>query len=135
MVALATASHPAFLASDCELRREGPSFTVDTLDQLRADYPDAELVVIVGSDTFPEMSTWKDPERLFSLCSVAVARRPGGPPAPPLETGAGRITLVEGPGLPISASDVRQRVREGSSIRYLVPDGVAEHIAKRGLYR
>jgi nicotinate-nucleotide adenylyltransferase len=135
MVALATAAHPAFVASDCELRREGPSFTVDTVDQLRADHPDAELVVIVGSDTFPEMPTWKDPERLFSLCSVAVARRPGGPPNPSLETGPARITHVEGPGLPISASDVRQRVREGRSIRYLVPDGVAEHITKRGLYR
>jgi nicotinate-nucleotide adenylyltransferase len=134
MVALAAAAHPAFEASDCELLRDGPSFTVDTVEWLRAQQPAVELVVIVGSDTFPEMQTWKDPERLFALCSVAVVSRPGCAPGPRAEQAA-RVTRVAGPGLPISASDIRQRVREGLSVRYLVPDGVAEHIAKRGLYR
>jgi nicotinate-nucleotide adenylyltransferase len=88
----------------------------------------------VGSDTFPEMRTWKDPERLFSLCTVAVADRPGGEP-PPAGDAAPRVERVPGPGLSISATEVRRRVKEGRSVRYLVPEAVSDYIAKRGLYR
>jgi nicotinate-nucleotide adenylyltransferase len=135
MVALATALHPAFVASDVELARGGPSYTADTLEELRRGRPGDALFLIVGSDTFPEMQTWKDPERLFALCTVAVADRPGAAAAVPRAGAAARVERVSGPGLAISATEVRQRVRERRSVRYLVPDGVADYIVKRGLYR
>jgi len=137
MVALATAGHPHFLPSDLELQREGPSYTVDTVVALRAGRPGDSLVMIVGSDTFPEMGTWKESERLFSLCAVAVVSRPGeggeDHPQPPGMPAPG-VELVDGPGLPISSTAIRERVKRGLSVRYLVPDPVADYIAKRGLY-
>jgi nicotinate-nucleotide adenylyltransferase len=134
MVALATAGHPHFVPFDLELQREGPSYTVDTLAALRAGRPEDAFVVIVGSDTFPEMRSWKESERIFALCAVAVVGRPGEggmEAAPPPPEGVER---VGGPGLAISSTAIRERVRRGLSVRYLVPDAVADYIAKRGLY-
>ena len=138
MVALATALNPRFVADDLELRREGPSYTVDTVARLRDERPGDEVVLIVGSDTFPELATWKDHDRLFRMCTVAVVSRPDdGPPERPAPAASsvsgGR--RVPGPGLAVSATDIRRRVKEGLSIRYLVPETVADYIAKRGLYR
>jgi nicotinate-nucleotide adenylyltransferase len=136
MVSLATSAHPAFVASDVEMRREGPSYTVDTLEAMRAANPDDELYLIVGSDTFPEVRTWREPGRLFGLCRVAVVHRPGEVrPVDLPDIPAERVCWVEGAGLPISATDVRRRIREGHSVRYLVPEPVADYIRKRGLYR
>jgi nicotinate-nucleotide adenylyltransferase len=135
MAALATAAHRPFEASDLELRRGGPSYTIDTVAALLAERP-GSLCLIVGSDTFEEMTGWRDAARIFASCHVAVVPRPGEegvPPAPPFEETAG-VSLVPGPTLPISATTVRARVREGRSVRYLVPDPVADYIAKRGLY-
>lgn len=136
MVALATAMHPRFVADDLELRRDGPSYTVDTLAALRRERPADDVVLVVGSDTFPELETWKDHDRLLDMCTVAVVGRPedgrgqgGGSAA---VAGGVRVT---GPGLAVSATDIRRRVKEGRSIRYLVPDAVADYILKRGLYR
>ena len=140
MVCLATAGHPRFVASDVELRREGPSYTVDTVTALLSEHPGAAVFLIVGSDTFPEMAAWREPGRILSLCSVAIVPRPGDvpssaqPPAADLLREA-RTHRVPGPALPISATDVRRRVQEGLSVRYLVPEAVAEYIDKRGLYR
>ena len=138
MVALATALHPRFVADDLELQREGPSYTVDTIARLRDERPGDEVVLIVGSDTLPELPTWKDHDRLFRMCTVAVVTRPeDGRPE-----GAGAaaskhdgVRRVAGPGLAVSATEIRRRVKEGHSIRYLVPETVADYIAKRGLYR
>jgi nicotinate-nucleotide adenylyltransferase len=162
MVALATALNPHFVADDLELRREGPSYTVDTIARLRDERPGDAVVLIVGSDTFPELPTWKDHDRLLQMCTVAVVTRPalGGPESPPsfeerarihsarAEEGRpedargqptpraeGGVSHVPGPGLAVSATDIRRRVKEGLSIRYLVPETVADYIAKRGLYR
>jgi nicotinate-nucleotide adenylyltransferase len=136
MVSLATAGNRAFVACDAELRRQGASYTVDTVAALRAERPGAELVLILGSDAFAEIASWKDPERLFGLCSLAVVSRPGEGAAPPALAGSsGRVEHVAGPGLAVSATAVRRRVSEGLSVRYLVPDAVAEYITKRGLYR
>lgn len=142
MVALATSGHPQFDVSDVELEREGPSFTVDTLKALQDAHTEDRLVLIVGSDTLPEMGSWKDPELLQSRCTIAVVGRPpleeqpkgaahGAQPAP-VELA---VTRVDGPQLPLSATAIRRQVREGRSIRYLVPEAVAEYIQKRGLYR
>jgi nicotinate-nucleotide adenylyltransferase len=132
MVTLATAGNRAFLPSDTELERSGPSYTVDTLKAFRAERPGDDLFLVVGSDTLPEMSGWYQPERLFALCTVAVAGRPGAL-AGKAPAGA-QVVELPGPGLEVSATDVRRRVRDGKSVRYLVPEAVAEYIAKRGLY-
>jgi nicotinate-nucleotide adenylyltransferase len=133
MVALGISGQPAFFLSDIELRRDGPSYTVDTVDEWRRQRQEDSLFLVVGSDTFPEMSSWKDCDRLFSLCSVAVTPRPGaGDVTPP----QGRVLYerVDGPSLPVSSTDVRRRVASGLSVRYMVPDGVADYVRKQGLY-
>jgi nicotinate-nucleotide adenylyltransferase len=120
------------VASDLELAREGPSYTVDTVRALRADRAQDEIVLIVGADTFAEMGSWREPEALFALCAVAVVERPGAGGS----ASAGRPALrVEGASLPISATEIRARVAQGRSIRYLVPGAVCDYIAKRGLYQ
>ena len=94
--------------------------------------PGASLTLIVGADNLALLPQWKDPERLLALCTVAVVGRPGEavPAADP-----SRFVHVEGSHLPIASSALRQRVREGRSVRYLVPGAVAGYIEKRGLYR
>jgi nicotinate-nucleotide adenylyltransferase len=133
MVALATSGHPSFDASDVELLREGPSYTVDTVAEWIRDHAEDKVVLVVGADTYPEMVTWKEPERLFALCPIAVAARPGETVSGSI--GAPQAEIVAGPGLPISSTEIRRRVGSGCSVRYLVPDAVADYIAKRGLYR
>ncbi len=133
MVRLATASNPAFAVSDLEVRRDGPSYAVDTLLAIAAEPEGHELFLIVGSDTLPEIASWREPQRIFGLCTLAVAARPGAPVG---EAPAGaRVVTVPGPELPLSATAVRQRAREGRSVRYLVPDAVANYIETRRLYR
>lgn len=132
MVALATAAHEAFVPSDLELAREAPSYTVDTVRTLRETRPADQLFLIVGSDSVAELPTWRESARILAECTVVAVSRPGG--AAPSSTAAD-VMWVDGPGLPVSASDVRRRVRDGRSIRFLVPDPVADYIAKRGLYR
>ena len=140
MVCLATAENPRFLPSPLELERQGPSYTVETVEGLRAARPQDALVLIVGSDAFPEMSGWRCAERLFASCEVAIVERPGAPGAsadalePPFSEARG-VRRVPGAGLPISASNVRRLAKQGRSIRYLVPDAVAGFVVKRGLYR
>jgi nicotinate-nucleotide adenylyltransferase len=135
MVALATSTQRAFLPSDVELAREGPSYTVETVAQLRARHPQAEVVLIVGSDNLPMIAEWREPERLLEMCTVAVVERPGSAPAPAGKVPPSRVRRVEGAALPIASRDLRERIRAGRSVRHLVPDGVADYIDKRGLYR
>jgi nicotinate-nucleotide adenylyltransferase len=135
MTALATSDHRPFEASDVEILRTGPSYTIDTIDEFQAKQS-RSLCLIVGSDTFVEMTGWKDAARIFASCEVAVVPRPGdtrSAPVPPFAD-AQRVSLVPGPTLDISATAVRACVREGRSVRYLVPSGVADYMAKRGLY-
>ncbi len=136
MVCLATAGHPGFQVSDIELARSGPSYTVDSLTTLAVTYPGSGLHLIVGSDSCREMDTWKDLERLLGLCRVVVVERPGeeGNPDP----GSGLPTWAKragGLGLAVSATSIRRLVAQGQSVRYLVPDSVAEYIGRRGMYR
>jgi nicotinate-nucleotide adenylyltransferase len=137
MTRLATAGHPCFQAWDHELRRPGPSYTVETVAALLRERPGDQLVLLVGADTWPEMTSWREPERLFSLVEVAVCERPGSPLAA-LERPfpqARPVHVVRGPALAVSATLVRERAREGRSVRYLVPDEVDEYIRARRLYR
>jgi nicotinate-nucleotide adenylyltransferase len=137
MARLATASHPSFEAWDAELRRPGPSYTVETVSSLLCERPDDSFVLVVGADTWPEIVTWREPEKLLSLVEVAVVERPGYPAEEPVSPfpGARGVKRAEGPALPIAATAIRERARAGRSVRYLVPDAVAEYIAARRLYR
>ncbi len=132
MVCLAAASHPWFVAADDEIRRRGPSYTVETISAFAERFPAASLHLIVGSDTLGEMPTWKDAERLFSLCRVAVVGRPG---AGSQEDSPVACDWITGPTLAVSATLVRELARSGRSLRYLVSDAVADYIERRGLYR
>jgi len=145
MVRLAIEGNAAFGVSRVELDRDGPSYTVDTLEALRADRlaagGSAELVLIVSAEAFAGFATWREPRRILGLATVAVAPRDGFPDAslavvtrdfPGLED---RVLLLDGPRLRLSASDLRARAAAGRSLRYLVPDAVAAHIVDHALYR
>ena len=137
MVRLATTPYAAFEAWDHELRREGPSYTIDTVEALVAASPVDSFVLVVGSDTWPEIPSWREPERPLALVEVAVVDRPGhaqAQPVPPFP-GARGARRVGGPGLPLSASAIREQARAGRSVRFLVPDAVLDYIGSRRLYR
>jgi nicotinate-nucleotide adenylyltransferase len=135
MTRLATANHPQFSVSDMELRRPAPSYTVDTLTELHAQRPQDRLFLIVGSDTLPDLASWHAAPRLFELCTLAVVTRPGEPTPSAGALAGARVMLADGPGLAVSSSEVRRRLRSGLGVRYLVPDGVVDYLARHGLYR
>ncbi|MGH9888882.1 MAG: nicotinate-nucleotide adenylyltransferase [bacterium] len=138
MVRLAIAGNDAFQLSRVEVDRAGPSYTVDTVERLAAD---ADLVVILSAETFHELPTWHEPERLFAAARVAVVPREGYPAPDPswlATTFPGRedrVTYVTAPHLGLSSTAIRERVAAGRSIRYVVPDAVAAYIADHHLYR
>ncbi len=134
MVCLATAGQTAFVPSDVEILRAGPSYSVDTVNGLMAARPDAEITIIFGSDASSEITTWHEPARLLLLCRVAVVARPGCAPVPDQILGR-RVERVPSSGSEVSATAVRSRVAGGLSLSDWVPAVVAEYIDKRGLYR
>ena len=145
MIRLAIAGNAAFAVSRMELDRDGPSYTVDTLTALRAERIAAgaspDIVFIVSSEAFAGFGTWRDPGRVLELATIAVAPRDGFPDVTrdavirDYPGAADRIVFLDGPRLRLSASDLRERAAAGRSLRYLVPDAVAAHIADHGLYR
>jgi nicotinate-nucleotide adenylyltransferase len=138
MTVIATASNPKFEVSRIEVDREGPTYTVDTLRALAAEHPDAELTFITGADAMLEILEWKDPEEVLSLAHFIAATRPGYDltrfeSQAPARTA--NVSLMSIPALAISSTDIRERIREGRPIRYLVPEGVKSYVEKAGLYR
>ena len=144
MVKLAIADHGAFEACDVELRRDGPSYSIDTVRQLRAQHGDGwDIHFLIGADTLPELPTWFHAAELADLCKFVVASRPGQSLAN-LEPLRGTFTeaqieatasrRIEIPLIGVSSTEIRRRVREGRSIRYLVPEAVREFIIRHGLY-
>ncbi|MGH3657636.1 MAG: nicotinate-nucleotide adenylyltransferase, partial [Micromonosporaceae bacterium] len=129
MTVIATASNPRFHASRIDLDRTGPTYTVDTLRDLRGEYgPDVDLYFITGADALEAILSWKDAEVMFSLAHFIGVTRPGhtlsGDGLPP-----DRVRLLEGPAMAISSTDCRDRVSRGQPVWYLVPDGVVQYIA------
>jgi nicotinate-nucleotide adenylyltransferase len=136
MTVIATASNPRFSVSRCDLDRPGPTYTVDTLRDLRAQYgDDAELSFITGADALTQILSWRSPAELFALAHFVGVSRPGYEPVDTAGFPAGAVTVVEVPALAISSSDCRDRVGRGHPVWYLVPDGVVQYIEKRALYR
>jgi len=135
MTVIATAFDPLLSVSRVDIDRPGETYTVDTLSDLRAARgPDAEFFFIMGADALSGIKSWHKTENLFSLAHFVGCTRPGHPID--LDGLDERdVTLIEIPALEISSTACRERVRTGRPIRYLVPDGVIQYIAKRGLYR
>lgn len=155
LLARAVEGNPGFAVSDLEIRREGRSFTIDTVRELLKGAA-SEVFLILGSDSFNDIASWHEYAELMRLASFIVAPRPNHPSKPlaevlPVElagefwydagvaayvnSGGNSITYLETTPIDISSSAIRERVRKGRSVRYLLPDSVIESIDKQGLYR
>jgi nicotinate-nucleotide adenylyltransferase len=144
MLQLATSGQPAFRVDELEKDRPGPSYTVETLDQIHQRNPPAQLFLLIGGDTLHELPTWYQPALILARANLLVTARPGAtilseaelrerislPPEAPLH-----IEVVPVPLIAIASTDLRQRVREGRSIRYLVPRAVDAYIQDKQLYK
>ena len=127
MVKLAIRGEDAFTASDVELRRPAPSYTVDTLRDFRAEQPDDEFVLLIGADNVAKFDTWREPQEIRRLAPIAVLDRAGNEAAHDWPVVRRQID--------ISSTDIRTRVTAGCSIRYLTPASVCDYITAQGLYR
>ena len=139
MVELALADDERFAASRVELDREGPSYTSDTLEQLRSESPEDELFLILGGDQAASLPSWHEPEKVLERATVAVFERVSwGRNAIMIKIGrlpgAERVRYLDMPLMQVSSSAIRRRVRESLPIRYLVPDKVADYISSHDLY-
>ncbi|WP_260729887.1 nicotinate-nucleotide adenylyltransferase [Dactylosporangium roseum] len=135
MTVIATASNPRFTVSRVDIDRGGPTYTVDTLRDLRRAYgTEADLFFITGADALDKILSWKDAGDLFELAHFIGVTRPGFD-LNAEHLPASTVSLVQVPAMAISSTDCRRRVEAGMPVWYLVPDGVVQYIAKRGLYR
>ena len=132
MTVIATASNPQFTVSRVDIERPGLTYTIDTLRDLRAARPDAELFFITGADALAQIMSWKDIDELWSLAHFVGVTRPGHELH---NLGRKDVSLLEVPAMAISSTDCRERVADDQPVWYLVPDGVVQYIAKYGLYR
>lgn len=134
MTVIATASNPRFSVSRVDIDRGGTTFTIDTLRDLHADYPDAELFFITGADVLEQILSWRQAEELFSLAHFVGVTRPGYR-LDDAHLPNGSVSLIDVPAMAISSTACRERVAAGLPVWYLVPDGVVQYISKRDLYR
>lgn len=140
MTVIATASNPSFSVSRTDIERGKKTYTIDTLRELREQYPDADLYFITGADALASILTWQDWSELFELAKFVGVSRPGyelniDHLADYLrDHPADAVTMIEIPALAISSSECRKRASEGRPVWYLVPDGVVQYISKRHLY-
>lgn len=141
MVNLAIAGREGLRACDIELRRQGPSYTVDTVRELRAAHPGTAFTFILGADQLRNLPTWNGWEDIVAQVDLAVARRPGHPEAAPpqllaaLAAGHHRLHRLAMEEVDLSATEVRERIAQGRPLTGLVPDSVARYIARHHLYR
>jgi nicotinate-nucleotide adenylyltransferase len=134
MAVVATASNPRFWVSRVDIERSGPTYAVDTVRDIAAIRPDSSLFFITGADALQAILSWKDPDELFRMCHLVGVTRPGYKlSSDHLPTSA--VTLLDIPAMAISSSAVRERVRAGRPVWYLVPEGIVQYIAKHDLYR
>ncbi|WP_404433087.1 nicotinate-nucleotide adenylyltransferase [Microbacterium lacus] len=134
MTVIATAANPRFTVSRVDIDRTGPTYTIDTLRDLKTQRPDAELFFITGADAVAQILSWRDHDELWDLAHFVAVSRPGhvlSTDGLPTDD----VSQLEIPALAISSTDCRRRVHEGNPVWYLVPDGVVQYIAKHHLYR
>ena len=138
MLRLAVADNPYFVVDDREIRRPGPSFTVNTLRELQRENPNAEMYFLTGTDAVKGLPGWNEPEALLELAYFVAAARPGVRDRDVLDAlpdaWERRVLFLPMPELDISATDIRLRTREGRSVRYLTPPAVEQFVRERGLY-
>ena len=136
MTVIATASNPRFWVSRVDIERGGPTYTIDTLRDLHAQMPDADLYFITGADALSDIFSWRDAEELFELAHFVGCTRPGYELDPSTLEGipGDKVSIVEIPALAISSTDCRNRRAAGDPVWYLVPDGVVQYINKNDLY-
>lgn len=134
MTRLAVGDNSAFAVDDCELIREGATYTVDTLRLLREQHSGDDLVLILGEDALADLPNWKEPASLPDLATIAVAPR-RGTELLPLPFDASRVVSVDMPGIDISSTELRERAQRGDSLRYFVAVAVEAYIRDNGLYR
>jgi nicotinate-nucleotide adenylyltransferase len=140
MVRIAIAGHPAFEVSEIETRRPGPHYSVETLEEIHHDRPEEDLLFLIGADSLADLPTWRSPKRIAELATIVVVNRPGLEAVEPetlpnLGEGTHPLASVTIPPIGIASSDIRRRLREGRSIRYMVPRAVEAYIDAQGLYR
>lgn len=133
MTVIATASNPRFWVSRVDIDRAGPTYTIDTLRDISAQFPECELYFITGADALEQILSWKDVDEVFSLAHLVAVTRPGYTLSD-AHLPADAVSLLEVPALAISSSACRERVESGRPVWYLVPDGVVQYIAKHRLY-
>jgi nicotinate-nucleotide adenylyltransferase len=139
MLQLAVGGVPGFAINTVDLDRHGPSFTVDTLRILHGQHPDTELVFVMGEDSLRDFLTWHNPAGIIEQAELAVARRPGvehdlGAISAAIPAAARRIHIYPVPEIGIASRELRERAARGDSLRFFVPDSVADFIRERGLY-
>lgn len=141
MLKLAVSGYPEFIVDRRELKRTGPSFTVDTLTELHGEFHGAEIFFLMGADSLRDLLTWRDPSRIAQLATLVACNRPGLPPILPSqivewvgEEIAPRVISVQIPGTDLSATELRQRARSGRSLRFRTPRAVEAYIQHNAIY-
>jgi nicotinate-nucleotide adenylyltransferase len=137
MLKMAIAKNPLFELSDIEKHRSGKSFTIDTLRVLKKQYPTDKLFFIMGTDQFAELSTWKEPDKLFRLAKIIVMRRPGFVMKKYPKRVAAKeksVVLLDVIQIDIASAEIRYRIKNNLSIRYMLPEPVLHYIIRNRLY-
>jgi nicotinate-nucleotide adenylyltransferase len=140
MARIATAGNAAFAVSDIEATRPGPHYSVETLESIRREHSDDELFFLIGADSLADLPSWREPARIAKLATIVVVNRPGieevdSSRLPDFGPDANRLVSVAIPPVGIASSDLRRRLAERRSIRYMVPRGVEAYIDAQKLYR
>lgn len=141
MLSLAVSGYPEFVVDRRELKRRGPSYSVDTLAEFAVEFPQAKLFFLIGADSLRDFLTWREPERITKLATLVACNRPGLPELQNEQVVkwvgreiADRVLTVQMPGTDISGSELRDRVRDGRSLRFLTPRAVQVFVIEHGLY-
>ena len=142
MLSLAVSGYREFVVDRRELKRKGPSYTVDTLAEFAAEFPGAELYFLAGADSLRDFLSWREPDRILELATLVACNRPGLPKLHAEQVAkwvgpeiADHVLTLQMPGTDISGSEIRERVREGRSLRFLMPRDVEVFVIEHGLYR
>lgn len=141
MLALAVSGYPEFVIDRRELRRKGPSFTVDTLREIKEQFPEAEIFLIIGADSLKDLASWREPETIMQLATVVAVNRPGQPQLTKQQAAewvgeafAENIKLLSMPGTDLSATELRQRIKDGKELRFMTPKAVEAFIKQHSIY-
>ena len=134
MTRLAIAGHPSFVLSEIEIKRKGTSYTVDTLRQLVTEHPESRFSLMIGGDSLAEFLSWKNPDQIVSMANLLVYRRPKFDGTSIAERYQGRVHFSDSPLLSVSSTRIRNKMKAGQSIRYLVPEPVRHYIQTHRLY-